>query len=114
MKIKSKMVDISYDIESAVIDNAPQENKDITVVYVWADWCLPCRNCGLLYEDLEQEYRMKNITFLKENIEEDGSFHKDLVNVVPTFFIYQNDEQKAVIQGGEFDAIRTELDELLQ
>lgn len=108
------MVDISYHLDNSLVVDAPQKKKDITVVYVWADWCLPCRTCGVLYEDLQEEYRMNNITFLKENIEHDGSIHKDLVNVVPTFFIYENEEQKAVIQGGEFETIRMELDELLQ
>ena len=86
--------------------------KKVVVVDVWAEWCIPCRECSPLFEELARTYSSSDIIFLKDNIDEEESIHRDKINVVPTFFIYANGEEHSVIQGGEFETIRSELDSL--
>jgi thioredoxin 1 len=115
------MVDISYGLDLHPIEKPMEkeitlnnflQHAGVVIVYVWAEWCLPCRDCAPEFERLKTEY--DTVEFMKDNIDDECSFHKDYVNVVPSFFIYKDGEQKATIQGGEFDTIRFELDFLLQ
>ena len=118
------MVDISYGLDLHPIEKHVEEEKitlhnffqhsGIIIVYVWAEWCLPCRECAPEYDHLKTEYTESPVEFLKDNIDDEYSFHKDLVSVVPSFFIYKDGERKVTIQGAEFDTIRFELDFLLQ
>jgi thioredoxin 1 len=118
------MVEISYGLE--VEEQQPLEApevpvmsfdeilqlKKIVVVDAWADWCIPCRECSPLFEELAHKYLSPDIIFLKDNIDEEESIHRDKIQVVPTFFIYANGVEHSVIQGGEFDTIRAKLDSL--
>jgi len=81
-----------FDIDSSESFNEIIKLFPIVVVDAWASWCNPCNKILPKYIELaysfKQNFDEKQIIFLKDNIENDDSIHKKIVNVVPSFFIY--------------------------
>lgn len=65
-----------------VVDKTP-----VIVIYLWSEGCRPCHLIRDKYESLARELSSPYIRFYKDNIDNKTSFHRNMVEVVPTFFI---------------------------
>lgn len=107
---------VSYDLTEEVTDIASFfRDKKITVVDTWASWCMPCKSFGEKYEILANEMKEKvdsgEIIFLKDNIDDEFSIHREHIHVVPTYFIYVYGELQKM--GNDIHSLRNDLMELL-
>jgi thiol-disulfide isomerase/thioredoxin len=62
----------------------------IVVVKAWAVWCQPCKIAGQkldAFAETLSDYN-KYILFMSDNIDNEDSYFKEQVNVVPTFFVF--------------------------
>ena len=115
----SKLEDrISYDITEDLDFERLLTMFEITVVDVWAQWCEPCKRIADSYEALGKKYvdfmQQKRIIFLKDDIDSDGSIHREHIEAVPTFFIYYKTKLYKKIIGTEFDEIDGIIEGLLR
>lgn len=78
----------SYDIPTdprqwrEILDRTP-----VIVLYMWSDTCRPCHMIRDKFEMMAHRFQNENVLFFKDNIDLPTSFHKNQVEVVPTFFI---------------------------
>ena len=65
------------------------QNYRIVLVDVWAKWCGPCKHFTPKFEELANNCSdVKEMIFLKDDIDNENSPHSTLVSAVPTFFLY--------------------------
>lgn len=65
------------------------QNYRIVLVDVWAKWCGPCKHFTPKFEELANNCSdVKEMIFLKDDIDNENSPHSSLVSAVPTFFLY--------------------------
>ena len=76
------------------------------LVLAYAPWCHhPCKRAQEKFEVLAKQYFTK-VLFLKDNIaEEDRSIHRELCDVVPTYFIYHYGNIVEAHPGVDFDHV---------
>ena len=63
-------------------------SNTLVVLYVYAEWCSPCKSIKDKYEELSNKYN--NVVFLKQNIDlriENPDFN---VRGIPSFYFYKN------------------------
>jgi len=65
-----------------VVDTAP-----VIVLYLWSDHCRPCHLIRDKYENMARRLQSEGVVFYKDNIDLPTSFHREQVEVVPTFFV---------------------------
>lgn len=79
---------VSYDIPTNL-----EQWKDIIsrtpviVIYMWSDSCRPCHLIRDKFERMAHQFKNDHVLFFKDNIDLPTSFHRDQVDVVPTFFL---------------------------
>ena len=77
----------------------------VIVLYLWSNSCRPCHLVRDKFERLAQEIQDDNIRFYKDNIDMPTSFHRNQVEVVPTFYILcdghelKNPEHPSIFHG---------------
>ena len=109
----------SFDLMSGQDLKAVLGQVEIIIVDAWAPWCQPCKKAGQKFEALGEKFqrfiREKRLLLLKDNIDnEETSYHRNLVEVVPTFFLYVQGQLKEVITGVDFDHLENFLMEYFQ
>ena len=78
----------SYDIPTdpnqwrEIISRTP-----VIVLYMWSDTCRPCHMIRDKFEMMAHRFQNEDVLFFKDNIDLPTSFHRNQVEVVPTFFI---------------------------
>jgi thioredoxin 1 len=83
----------------------------IIIVDVWADFCMPCKKIAPIYQKLADKYssqvNSKDILFLKDCIDDDSidSVHQNMVQAVPTFFVYAYGKLQGEIIGPDIGLI---------
>lgn len=83
-----KVARVSYDIPTDI-----QKWREIVaktpvlVIYMWSEKCRPCHLIRDKFEKLGHMFQDENVLFFKDNIDLPTSFHKNQVDVVPTFFL---------------------------
>lgn len=84
-----KMERASFDIPTDMTQWKEIVNKTpVIVIYMWSDTCRPCHLIRDKFEQLAHQFKDDdNILFFKDNIDIPTSFHKNQVDVVPTFFL---------------------------
>lgn len=103
-------VSTSKDVQRVSYDLAPEnnfkeiiQNIPIVIVDVWAKWCQPCKKSSEKFEEIgnmfKQKIAEKQILFLKDDIDTEHTFHRDEIEVVPSFFIYHHGQKVKVING---------------
>ena len=99
----------SYDLMDGKDLQAVLDKVEIILVDAWAPWCQPCKKAGQKFEALGQKFEtfveQKRLLLLKDNIDEETSYHRELVEVVPTFFIYVRGKLQDVLTGVDFDKL---------
>lgn len=79
-------------------------NYKVVIVDVFAKWCNPCTQLYPLYEKFAiANSQNKNIIFLKDDIDNEVSPHREKVSAVPMFFFYINGQVAHTISGNDFD-----------
>jgi thiol-disulfide isomerase/thioredoxin len=83
-KVKRTSMDVPVNFEDwkKVVAETP-----IIVIYMWSEGCRPCHLIRDKYESLASQLQNEDVQFYKDNIDLPTSFHKEQVDVVPTFFI---------------------------
>lgn len=109
----------SFDLMSGQDLKAVLDKVEIILVDAWAPWCQPCKQAGKKFEALGQKFepflQSKRLLLLKDNIDqEETSYHRNLVEVVPTFFVYVRGELKEVLTGIDFDRLEQFMVEYFQ
>ena len=110
---KEPLQDTSTPVENVKPYNDIQNKEDflnylknyrIVIVDVWADWCGPCRNVAPKFEELAKKYSNNPyMIFLKDNIDNPGTYHREFCESIPTFFIYTNGNKDGrQFSGAEF------------
>lgn len=109
---------ISYDITEDLDFERLLNIFEIAVVDVWAQWCEPCKRIADSYEALGRKYlnfiQEKRLIFLKDDIDSDGTIHREHIDAVPTFFIYYKTKLYKKIIGTEFNEMEGIIEDLLQ
>lgn len=104
----------SYDLMSSADLQKVLHQVEVIVVDAWAPWCQPCKKAGIKFELLGEKFRsfieQKKLLLLKDNIDnEDNSYHRQLVEVVPTFFVYIQGKLVDVVTGVDFERLESIL-----
>ena len=83
-KIERISYDIPTDVEQwkQVVSQTP-----VIVIYMWSNTCRPCHLIRDKFEQLAHMFQNDNVLFFKDNIDLPTSFHKNQIDVVPTFFL---------------------------
>lgn len=98
----SRDIPTNFEEWKSIIRNTP-----VVVIYMWSNSCRPCHMVRDKYERLATEFQNENVLFFKDNIDLPTSFHRNNVDVVPTFFILcdghelQHPFHKSVCHGWE-------------
>jgi len=86
----------------------------IVIVDIWAKWCVPCKAIAPHFEILAQKHKnIKFISFVKDNIENPESIHKDQVSAIPAFFIYYKGRKVKEFIGEKMDVIEEYVNKVI-
>lgn len=109
---------ISFDVTDDLDFERLLTMFETVVVDVWARWCEPCKRIADSYEELGKKYaefiKEKRLILLKDDIDAEGTIHRDQIEAVPTFFIYYKGRLYKKIVGSEFADIDGILEKLIQ
>ena len=69
------------------------EEKELTVLDFWAEWCGPCKMLGPVIDSLSLDEENKDITIGKVNVDQNNvSANKYEVRSIPTILFIKNGE----------------------
>lgn len=67
------------------------KSKKVVVVDFWAPWCSPCKMMSPIIDSLSEEYKGKDVLFVKYNIDEESDFVMECgIRSVPTLVFFKN------------------------
>jgi len=107
--------------DSTVIDLLNSDQKEsiihsnlLTVVDIYADWCMPCRQTESIYADLAKKYNKQGVCALVKE-----KYETKLTNpppqALPTYkFYFQGRPVGADIVGGNIEGVEKRIVEYLQ
>jgi thiol-disulfide isomerase/thioredoxin len=109
---------VSFDITDDLDFERLLTMFEIVIVDVWAHWCEPCKKIASRYEGLGEKYneyiKEKRLILLKDDIDFDGSIHREHIEAVPTFFIYYKTKMYKKISGTDFNDLDGIIEQLLR
>ena len=79
---------MSINIKSTQHFQSIVNSNSLIVLYVYAEWCSPCRSIKSEYEKLANKYN--NVVFLKQNIDLEIQNPDFKVTGIPSFYFYKN------------------------
>ena len=91
-------------------DNFKEEiSKGKSIVDFWASWCHPCRIIAPIFDELSKE--MKDIKFLKLNVDNDGDVAQSYeVMGIPTLILFKDGKEvKRIVGVRSKEDLRKEL-----
>ena len=72
-----------------------EESQGVALVDFYAPWCGPCKIMAPIIEEIEKEFKDKNVKVFKINIDENRvSAEKYNVMSIPTLGIFENGKLK--------------------
>ena len=95
------------------------KSYDIVVVYVYGEWCRPCKIVGPKYMEMAKSLiNEPNIIFCKDDISSphtnfNGKSGFKKVNGVPSLFIFYKGQEAQYILGGDIEKLTEDLNKLL-
>ena len=89
--INNKLI-MAFEFTDANFKESALDNKGVSVVDFWAEWCGPCRMITPIIEELSSEYEGK-ATIGKINVDQNPKVSLDYgVRSIPTILILKNGE----------------------
>jgi thioredoxin 1 len=85
------------------------KSNKFTFIDVYANWCGPCKKIEPKILELSKSHPF--INFYKSNIEKDCPF-EDMIEVLPTFLLYEGEKLLKKIKGADLKSITLELNKL--
>lgn len=83
---------MAFEFTDANFKETALENKGVSVVDFWAEWCGPCRMVGPVIEELAEEYDGKALVG-KVNVDHNPQISMDFgIRSIPTILIFKNGE----------------------
>ena len=83
---------MAFEFTDANFKESALDNKGVSVVDFWAEWCGPCRMITPIIEELSTEYAGK-VTIGKLNVDHNPTVSTDYgVRSIPTILILKNGE----------------------
>ena len=97
---------IKNDTESEITEDEFKEiinnGHKLVVVDFFAEWCMPCIMMAPIIDELAEEDSMKEVKFVKLNIDENQVLaQKHNVSSIPTLIIFKDGEEIDRIIGGQ-------------
>lgn len=89
----------------------------VVIVDTWAEWCGPCKRIAPEFENLARQHQKnKDILFVKDNIDNDDSPHRNDVNAIPTFFFYLEGkkQEKLIYTGADISYVEKNLNKIIE
>lgn len=83
---------MAFEFSDSNFQEAALDNKGVSVIDFWAEWCGPCRMITPIIEELSKEYEGK-ATIGKMNVDENPEVSlKYGIRSIPTILILKNGE----------------------
>ena len=83
-----------------------------SIVYLWADWCPPCKKFGPIYKNAAKKLKEKNIVFYKVDVDEDKNYFQTItqeyeIEGIPTLLFFNSDGAllKKIVGYRPYDAL---------
>ena len=92
---------------------------EIVVVYVYGEWCRPCKIIGPKYVEMANGFvKEPAVIFCKDDISSPNSYFNGKhsfkkVNGVPSLFIFHKGKELHYILGGDLEQLDSKLNQLL-
>ena len=88
-------------------------SKGSVVVDFWADWCMPCKMLGPIFEELSND--MKKVKFGKVNVDECPDIaEKFFVQGIPAILVFKDSEEVGRIVGlKDKNTLKKEIETML-
>lgn len=83
----------------------------LTVIDVWAEWCVPCKMMDSILRELESEY--PQVKFGKVNADEDPEFVRgNSIYGIPTLLFVKNDDTivDRIVGVSSIDVIKAKIE----
>jgi thioredoxin 1 len=89
--------------------------KEPVIVDFWADWCMPCKMMGPVFEELSKDYEGK-LKFAKLHTVDHPEFaEKHNVDGIPCLIMFQGGKEKGRIVGYmDRKQLKAKIDSLLK
>jgi len=100
-------------LNDANFKNEVLDSDKPVIVDFWAEWCMPCKMLGPIFEELSNE--MKEVKFGKVNVDESQDLAQTFfVQGIPTMIIFNNGEEISRIVGmRDKDSLRKEIESFI-
>tara|TARA_B100000686_G_scaffold299101_1_gene332667 strand:- start:1134 stop:1586 length:453 start_codon:yes stop_codon:yes gene_type:complete len=111
-----KSEEFLFELESSEHLQDLLKKHRIIIVDCWANWCGPCKKIAPNFKELALKHKDNpDIIFLKDNIDNPNSHHKELVTAIPTFFMYfeGKNQEKLKYIGADMNPVETNINKIL-
>ena len=112
-----KIEKVLFQLESKEHLNKVLKKHRVVIVDTWANWCGPCKHIAPKFENLARQHaKNKDILFMKDDIDNDNSPHKNDVNAIPTFFFYVEGkhQEKLKYTGADITNVEKNLNKIIE
>lgn len=95
---KESASDISEEEFNEIINNSHK----LVVVDFYAEWCMPCVMMGPIIEELAESKSMKDVKFVKINVDENQELSsKYRISSIPCLIVFKSGREVDRIIGGQ-------------
>lgn len=86
------------------------EGDALLVVDWYANWCGPCKMIAPMMEEIAEEYRDKNVVFVKIDVDQLPDLSAEYgITAMPTIHLFRGKSRVSEIVGANVSAIKAEI-----
>lgn len=101
------------DVSAATFDHEVIGSEVPIVVDFWTEWCGPCKAVAPLLDVMAEDYA-DQVAFVKVNISDAPKLAKEYqIRSIPTLVVFSGGQEVGRVVGGNLDALRDILRNLL-